>query len=151
MQTDKDELRRENPSPPDPDEEGPSTWPFGPTFFVGPLRAFARGHCPDPSEHLPAVTIHLASGEALELCHVAGLAPGFAALAIRELVTPSGQTIMRTELVPYGLISRVTIRPVADEPRQVGFNSEHVPTVLSVGSTTPEEILRCAASAPKTP
>ena len=121
--------------------------PFGPGFFLGQLRAFAREHCPSPSERLPAVTVHLASGEELELCHVAGLAPTFVALAIRERVAGSGAILMRTELVPYGLIARITIRPVSDEAKQVGFNADAVPRVVPE-SATPTEVLRAAAAEP---
>ncbi len=147
MRTDDDELvgavRK-------PEEQAEGPWPFGPTFFLGQLRAFARGQCPDPSEHLPAVTVHLATGEALDLCHVAGLAPTFVALAIREHVTSSGKMLMRTELVPYALITRITIRPVVDA-KHMGFDSEHAPTVVSGGIATPEDVLRCAAASPETP
>lgn len=121
--------------------------PFGPGFFLGQLRAFAREHCPSPSEQLPAVTVHLATGEELDLCHVAGLAPTFVALAIRERIASSGAIVMRTELVPYGLIARITIRPVSDEGKQVGFNADAVPRVVTE-AVTPTEALRAAAGEP---
>lgn len=124
--------------------------PFGPGFFLGQLRAFARDRCPDPTERLPAVTVHLAAGEDLELCHVIGLAPGFVALAVRERASGSGRMVMRTELVPYSYVTRVTIRPVVDGGKQVGFNSEPTPPVIDRFSS-PEEALRCAGSAGSVP
>lgn len=135
-----------------PNEDEPLTAvavaaPFGPSFFLGPLRAFARERCPDPQEGLPAVEVHLATGEALDLCHVAGLAPGFAALAVRERCGADGPVRMRTELVPYGYIVRVTVRPArADAPR-LGFDVAHDPRILTEG-LTPEETLRAAAAEP---
>ncbi len=121
--------------------------PFGPGFFLGQLRAFARERCPDPGELLPCVELHLATGEVLDLCHVMGLAPAFVALAVREARGGSAGegAAMRTELVPYGLITRVTIRPVRGTGPHVGFNPEHAPEVLPQ-ARTPEETLRAAAA-----
>ena len=58
--------------------------PFGPGFFLGQLRAFARDRCPDPGEGLPAVQIHLATGDVFDLCHVVGLGRTFVVLAVLE-------------------------------------------------------------------
>lgn len=41
-------------------KEVASAVPFGPGFFLGQLRAFARERCPDPGEGLPNVELHLA-------------------------------------------------------------------------------------------
>lgn len=121
---------------------------FGPAFFLGPLRAFARECCPSSSEGLPSVSLQLATGEALELCHVAGLAPAFVALAVLDDARSAGRATpaMRTELVPYGLITRVTIRPRHDTSARVGFDLRHEPQVISAGS--PEEMLRAVSRAP---
>ena len=123
--------------------------PFGPGFFLGQLRAFARDRCPDRAEGLPAVQIHLATGEALDLCHVIGLAPSFVALAVEE---GSGEPRrMRTELVPYQLVARVSIRSPRDR-EHVGFDVEHAPRVLEThGRLTPEAALRKAAGDPEAP
>lgn len=135
-----------------PDEDDSLTTavavPFGPSFFLGPLRAFARERCPDPQEGLPAVELHLATGETLDLCHVAGLAPGFAALAVRERCGVEGPVRMRTELVPYGLIARVTVRPSSGDAPRLGFDVEHAPRILTK-SLTPEDALRAAAAEPR--
>jgi hypothetical protein len=123
--------------------------PFGPGFFLGQLRAFARDRCPNPAEMLPSVELHLATGEVLDLCHVMGLAPGFVVLAVREARGGSGNAgmAMRTELVPYTFITRVTIRPMsATGAPHVGFNPEHAPVFLPQDSS-PEAALRAAAVA----
>lgn len=135
----------------DPAEAGPTvvaSYPFGPEFFLEHLRAFARDHCPDPAEGLPRVLVHLVSGEQLELCHVIGLAPGFVALAVRESAADSH--VMRTELVPYACLARLTIRPSADETKQVGFNTEHAPRLIRPVAS-PERVLSLAAGPPRPP
>ena len=139
------------------DESAPaelvSRAPFGPGFFLGQLRAFARERCPEASENLPSVELHLATGEVFDLCHVMGLAPEFVALAVREARGVSGiegTAAMRTELVPYSLITRVTIRPIRGDGPHVGFNPEHAPTVL-LQAPTPEATLRAAAAVPAEP
>lgn len=132
--------------------ETASRMPFGPGFFIGQLRAFARDRCPDPKELLPCVELHLATGEVFDLCHVMGLAPAFVALAVREARGGGGAegASMRTELVPYAFITRVTIRPVRGTGPHVGFNPEHAPEILPQ-ARPPEELLRAAAGAPDTP
>lgn len=123
--------------------------PFGPGFFLGQLRAFARDRCPNPAEMLPSVEIHLATGEVFDLCHVMGLASGFVALAVREVRggTNDDGMAMRTEIVPYTFITRVTIRPVSATTPHVGFNPDHAP-VFMPQSRSPEAALRAAAAAP---
>lgn len=115
----------------EPEEPVPRV-PFGPGFFLGQLRGFARDRCPHPGEALPAIELHLASGEVLDLCHVMGLAPAFVALAVRDGPrTGTGEAPMRTELVPYALIARVVIRPVHAAGAHVGFNLDHAPDLLA--------------------
>lgn len=126
-----------------------SAVPFGPGFFLGQLRAFARECCPSHLEPLPSVFIHLATGEVLGLCHVMGLAPTFVALAVHEEARGSAASsrAMRTELVPYTLIARVTIRPRGDADAHVGFDAGFEPRLLAQ-TPTPEEVLAAAARAP---
>lgn len=119
--------------------------PFGPAFFLTQLRAFARERCPAPEEGLPAVELHLVSGETLDLCHVVGLAVPFVVLAIRE-----DKAVMRTELVPYGLIARITLRTAPTKGPHVGFDVTHEPALLpGAWATTPEDALRSAAALPR--
>ncbi len=127
----------------DRDAGGPPDVPFGPGFFLGQLRAFARDRCPDPAEGLPAVQIHLATGDVLDLCHVVGLAPGYVALAVLEAEGEPRR--MRTELVPYQLVARVTIRPGGSRAH-VGFDVDHAPQVLeATRPLSPEVALGIAA------
>jgi hypothetical protein len=138
----KDAVAEESDRP----AEVTSTAPFGPGFFLGQLGAFARERCPDPAEALPVVELHLMTGEVLDLCHIMGLAPTFAALAVREGARAgTGDAPMRTELVPYGLIARVTIRAVRGAGGHVGFDVNCAPDTRALGST-PEEALRAAAA-----
>ena len=134
-------------SAPETDEAGltATSVPFGPGFFLGQLGAFARERCPDPGEALPVVELHLVTGEVLDLCHIMGLAPAFVALAVREGPRGgSGEAPMRTELVPYGLVSRVTIRSVRATGAHVGFDLHCEPDTRALGSS-PEDALRAAA------
>ncbi len=125
------------------EERGPLDVPVGPGFFLGQLRAFARVGCPDPAEGLPAVQVHLATGDVLDLCHIVGLGASFVALAVREAEGEPGR--MRTELVPYQLVARVTIRPPGGRGH-VGFDVDHAPRVLrGGGALTPEAALVKAA------
>lgn len=153
----------EDESPPDTPAERPeaaseiapdalgaaSITPFGPGFFMGQLRAFARECCPSHLEPLPSVSVHLATGEVLGLCHVMGLAPSFVALAVHDEARGGGATsmAMRTELVPYTLITRVTIRPRRGADTHVGFDAGFEPRPLAQ-TPTPEEVLAAAARAP---
>jgi hypothetical protein len=116
---------------------------FGPAFFLTHLRAFVRDRCPDRSEGLPVVELHLETGETLDVCHVIGLANSWAALAVRE----GGGGAMRTELVPYRTIHRVTVRAGAPGPH-IGFEQDHVPHLLKQAEMlSPEQALQIAARA----
>jgi hypothetical protein len=86
------------------------------------------------------VHVHLSNGDVLDLCHVIGLAPRFVALAVYE--GGASARVMRTELVPYETIVRVTVRSGAKEGSHIGFSQERAPVV----STLPEEDLELAAS-----
>lgn len=110
--------------------------PFGPAFFLTQLAAFVRDRCPDPAEGLPHVQIHLFGGELLDVCHVIGLGPSWTALAVFE-----NDGTMRTELVPYGAIVRVTVRSGPEDGR-VGFKQGREPVL----PMSPEEALRTAAT-----
>jgi hypothetical protein len=121
--------------------------PFGPGFFLGQLRAFARDRCPDSAEGLPAVQIHLATGDVLNLCHVVGPGPAFVALAVRSGREEGAR--MHTELVPYQLIARVSIHAPAGRGH-VGFDIGRVPDLLdaSLRHLSPESALGRAAGGP---
>jgi len=120
---------------------------FGPTFFVGQLGRLVRERCPDPQEGLPSVQLHLHDGERLDLCHVIGFAPHWVALAVWE----NGSDAMRTELVPYGSIARVTIGAPRGRGTHVGFDQSHAPIAMGGITLTPEQALRAAGAQSEQP
>lgn len=97
-----------------------ATLAFGPGFFLAHLGAYVRDRCPDPGEALPFVHLHLVSGEVLDVCHVIGLTPRWIALAVYEQASRA----MRTELVPYETIARVTIKPGNAQGAHIGFHQD---------------------------
>lgn len=117
--------------------ETDASCPFGPGFFLRQLRAFIRDRCPDPSEALPSVQLHLAEGDRVEVCHVIGIAPRWLALAAIEEERPLAAPTMRTEIIPYALVSRVTVRPFRPQPGRAGFQVGRDPEILS-GRDSPE-------------
>jgi hypothetical protein len=117
--------------------------PFGAGFFLRQLGAFVQESC-SASPGLPLVQIHLAGGEVLKLCHVIAIAPGWIALAVHEA---AGGREVRTELVPYAFVVRVTIRPSRDGSR-IGFDAARAPEILGRRSPSPEEALVIAAGLP---
>lgn len=116
--------------------------PFGAGFFLTQLGAFVQDSC-SVTPGMPMVQIHLAGGEVLDLCHVIAIAPGWIALAVHD---SSGEEEVRTELVPYGLVLRVTIRPSRAGSR-IGFDATRAPEILGSRrpSMTPEQALVVAA------
>ena len=127
--------------------------PFGPAFFLGQLRAFVRDRCPEPGEGLPVVELRLVDGEVLDLCHVIGVTPGWVALAVNETERSTSAPPMRTEIVPYECILRVTVRAVRTGAPHLGFDRTRVPQVLEQTAQqgqAPEAMLRaaCAAEGP---
>ncbi len=127
-----------------------SRWVFGPIFFLHQLAAFVRDRCPDPREGLPAVRLHLGDGEVLDVCHIIGVTPTWLAVAVNESEKPSGASPMRTEIVPYGMVARVSIRPAQSAEPHIGFDitrrPEVVPSVSELGVMTPEEALAAVAT-----
>ena len=125
---------------------------FGPIFFLQHLRGLVRDHCPDPAEGMPSVGLHLMDGSELDICHIVGIDPHWIALAVREPGEEGRQTAMRTELVPYHMITRVAIygtrRPIN---HHVGFDAERELHLLdpmrAKSPMTPEEALRAVAGA----
>lgn len=138
----------ENPpqrTPPEPAELGALLRldvPFGPAFFLTQLAAFVRDCCPAPAEALPHVQMHLAGGEVLELCHVIALARRWGAFAIIDTGEGEGERPMRTELVPYEMLARITVRASPGRGAHIGFHQASPPAV----HVSPEEMLQTAAS-----
>lgn len=121
--------------------------PFGPAFFAGQLGGLVRERCPELNEGLPSVQLHLHTGERLDLCHVIGFTPLWVALAVWE----NGSDAMRTELVPYGSIARVTIGAPRGKGTRVGFDQSHAPIAMAGITMTPEQALRAAGAQSERP
>lgn len=102
-------------------------YPFGPQFFIEQLAAFVRDRCPDPGEQLPRVDLWYA-GEPLAICHVIAVAPSWVALAVRDRHAHDAE--MRTELIPYEMINRVTIGAPVSRSRGIGFDCAHRPAIV---------------------
>lgn len=126
-----------------------SRWAFGPIFFLRQLAVLVRDRCPDPHEGLPAVRLHLGDGEILDVCHIIGVTPTWLAVAVNESERPSGASPMRTEIVPYGMVARVSIRPAQSAEPHIGFDITRRPDVVPSASElrvmTPEEALAAVA------
>lgn len=113
--------------------------PFGPSFFLGYLERFVLDHCPDPTEKLPRVQIHLANGETLDLCHIIGVSPRWVVFAVRD--TASHSDGMAIELVPFERIQGVRIGTPDTEGPFVGFIQSRRPHIIDV-----EALMRAAMS-----
>lgn len=123
--------------------------PFAARFFLTHLRGFVLDRCPSPDMGLPRVELHLADGEVLDLCHVIAVTQAWVALAVNEETGGREHRRMRTELVPYAFIVRVTVRTTAPDAAHVGFDTRHAPVVLDVERgppATPETALHAAAT-----
>lgn len=113
-----------------------SRCPFGPRFFLSQLAAFVRERCPDPGE-LPRVDLWI-DGEPHTICHVVAIAPRWLALAVWN---GRGDTAtMSLEIVPYELISRITIGSIS-RAHAIGFAQVAPPTIIEDAIATPEEAL----------
>lgn len=128
---------------------------FGPLFFMQNLRGLVRDRCPQPSESIPSVHIHLMDGEVLDLCHIIGVSPNWIAMAVHEEEHAERPDQMRTELVPYHLIARVSIQTTRHEgTHPIGFNATLDPEVYgsipSLAGMTPEQALQAVAGIPAT-
>lgn len=118
--------------------------PFGPRFFLAQLAAFVRDRCPEPAEHLPRVDLWI-DGERVGICHVMAITPLWVAVAARG---DEEDARMRTELIPYSSIGRVTIGRAVTGGRGAGFEQEHRPFVIGPHEMTPEEAIAAVAKSP---
>jgi len=128
---------------------------FGPLFFLQHLRGLVRDRCPEPKDGIPSVEIHLMDGETLDVCHIIGIAPGWIALAVHEREGQERVAQLRTELVPYPFIARVSIQTTRHEgSHPIGFNVGTEPELYghlpSSTAMTPEAALRALAGVPVT-
>ena len=109
--------------------------PFGPRFFATQLRAFIRDRCPDQRDALPQLEIHLVDGQALDVCHVVALAPAWIAMAVYEGSSVRGARKMRTEIVPYAMIARITVSADREPGGQLGFDVNRAPAITVEAGT----------------
>ena len=114
---------------------------FGPQFFLGHLAAFARDRCPAPEEQLPRVDLWVL-GEPLAVCHVVAVSPSWVAVAVRDRHERDAE--MRTELIPYDAITRVTIGAPVSRGRGMGFDCTHEPKIIE-DVVAPARMLAMAA------
>lgn len=125
---------------------------FGPIFFLRHLRGLIREQCPEPSEGIPRVVLHLMDGSELDVCHVIGIDARWIALAIREPEQKPGPMAMRTELIAYPMIVRIAIYAARQvSSHHVGFDVARYPRIVAEEpggvAMTPEEALRAVAGA----
>lgn len=123
---------------------------FGPLFFLQHLRGFVRERCPEPQEGLPQVRVRLADGLELDICHIVGVTPKWIALAVYDTERDEESTRMRTDLVPYSMITRLVIRTESERGvHPMGFNADREAPVLGPRAEgalrTPEEALKALA------
>ncbi|HVV83381.1 MAG TPA: hypothetical protein VHE35_09890 [Kofleriaceae bacterium] len=117
---------------------------FGPDFFLVHLAAFVRDRCPEEGEHLPRVDLVLADGQSIRICHVIALGPRWVAVAARDDDRRDDRMVMRTEILPYELIARVSIAAGADHGRGIGFDRNRQ-AVIVADAQTPEQAFLAAA------
>jgi hypothetical protein len=103
--------------------------PFGPRFFATQLRAFIRDRCPDLRSALPELELHLADGQVLDVCHIMVIAPAWIGIAVYERSPSQGARRMRTEIVPYAMISRITISTDRASGGPLGFDVNRPPVM----------------------
>jgi hypothetical protein len=93
--------------------------PFGPAFFATILVDRVRAACEQQPDHIPVVELQLADGLALDLCHVPGIEPQWLAVQVyRDRETCEEMDLV---LVPYALITRVTVSMWHPNQRPIGF------------------------------
>lgn len=102
---------------------------FGPMFFLRHLGVLVRDRCPDPGERLPSVSLWLADGSTVDVCHIEMVSPRWVALAIRGASRPGRP--MPLLLVPYETIIRVQIAEPADDVKAIGFDPARQPGILT--------------------
>lgn len=119
---------------------------FGPSFFLGQLGRFVRDRCPDPTEDLPTVHVHLADGASLDVCHIIGVSPRWVMLAVYD--EDSHRDGMAIELVPYELIRRVAIATRRAEATSIGFSQPRPPEIVAPIALLRSAMVHSAAAVP---
>ncbi len=95
--------------------------PFDAEFFTTVLAERVSAVCATDPGATSVVLVHLADGTVLDVCHIEQLLPRWmAAMVFRETGDDDEMDLV---LVPYALVTRVTIslRPAAQRP--IGFRA----------------------------
>jgi hypothetical protein len=128
----------------------PDPHAFGASSFVHHLRRFVADRCPDPAETRPVLELDLHDGTKVDVCHVIGLGTAWAALAAYDEGAAVGARVMKTVLVPYESIIRVTLRGVRHTASRLGFTQEDPPPLIDpTAKDTAEAVFRSAAQRPR--
>lgn len=107
---------REKAGKPSPETEAA---PFGPAFFSTAFRERVGALCKERPGGATVVLVQLADGRVLDLCHIERLAPRWMMAAVfRE---GSDCREMDTALVPYEMITRITLSRRTASERRLGF------------------------------
>ena len=96
--------------------------PFDAAFFASVFGERVRTQCTPRPGDVPVVEIRLADGAVLDLCHIEGLGRDWlAAQGYRDTQTCDEMDLV---LVPYGLITPITISSWNPHQRRIGFDLE---------------------------
>lgn len=106
--------------------------PFGPPFFLKRLAALVRDGCPLRTDGLPLVLLHLVDGESIDVCHVIGLSESWVVVAAHDPGVPAttAPVRMRTVLIPYETILRVSLAEQAADGSHIGFRQDRPPEMF---------------------
>lgn len=111
-----DKLKNSDASPASRAGFGP---PFGGEFFVSLFGERVRAACRQQKDKVPVVELHLADGTTLDLCHIERLFPEWMGVMVYRDTKTCAE--MDMALVPYGLITRITVSTWPIHQRRIGF------------------------------
>lgn len=115
---------------PEPSEGSAGTVPFGPGFFSTAFRERVGKLCKERPEEATVVLVQLADGRVLDLCHIELLTPRWMMAAVfRE---GSDCREMDTALVPYEMITRITLSRRKASERRLGFQVEKSAAAVTI-------------------
>jgi len=110
---------------------------FGLKFFAELLSGRLRASCAAADGEVPQMLLHLGDGVALDVCHITEFAPRWMALMVFR--GDRACAAMDVEIVPYGLITRVTLSGLPSEERRIGFDVKQSMAALSGDSNSSPE------------
>lgn len=96
--------------------------PFGPGFFSTAFRERVGKLCKERPGDATVVLVQLADGRVLDLCHIELLTPLWMMAAVFR--DGSDCREMDTALVPYEMITRITLSRRKATKRRLGFQLE---------------------------